>query len=49
MTLMQGLSSNLNGSFSIGNKNGTTIEIAFVADPVVKRTNTISETLVPNN
>ncbi len=36
MTLMEGLSGSLDGHFSIENKNGTTIKIAFVHDPVIK-------------
>jgi len=32
MTLMRGLSANLNGSFSIENNHGTSIKIAFIVD-----------------
>lgn len=33
MTLMQGLSEDMEGSFTIGNHNGTEIRISFVYDP----------------
>ena len=49
MSLMEGLSEDLNGSFEIESDQGTTIEIAFVQDRVVKRLNPLSETLLSSN
>lgn len=37
MSLMTGLSEDLDGSFSIENNNGTTIKISFVHDPGVRK------------
>jgi len=37
MSLIAGLSEDLDGSFSIENNNGTTIKISFAHDPAVKR------------
>ena len=37
MSLMSGLSEDLDGNFSIENNNGTTIKISFVHDPNVHR------------
>jgi two-component sensor histidine kinase len=42
MTLMAGLSEDLDGHFSIENKNGTTITISFVTDQSVKRPNALA-------
>jgi two-component sensor histidine kinase/tetratricopeptide (TPR) repeat protein len=49
MTLMRGLSNNLNGSFSIENRNGTIIKIVFVIEPANKMAGSISGDLVANN
>jgi two-component sensor histidine kinase/tetratricopeptide (TPR) repeat protein len=49
MSLMQGLSEDLEGDFSIENKNGTTIKIAFVHYVSVKHPGVFSEPLASNN
>jgi two-component system, sensor histidine kinase PdtaS len=49
MSLMEGLSEDLNGKLAIENDQGTTIEITFVQDGVVKRSNTLAEPLVSSN
>jgi two-component sensor histidine kinase len=49
MSLMQGLTEDLEGDFSIDNKNGTTIKIEFVHDVSVKRPGVFSEALASNN
>jgi two-component sensor histidine kinase len=49
MSLIQGLSEDLEGKFSIESKNGTTIKISFVHDIGVNKYNTGSALLVSNN
>jgi two-component system, sensor histidine kinase PdtaS len=50
MSLMAGLSEDLDGSFSIENKNGTTVKISFVYDAGgVKRPHTLAPSFVSNN
>jgi two-component sensor histidine kinase len=42
MSLMQGLSEDINGDFSIENHNGTSIRISFAADVAVKAAGRLS-------
>jgi two-component sensor histidine kinase len=49
MTLMQGLSEDLNGHFSIENNGGTIIKISFVRDDTIKHQDTLASTLVSTN
>ena len=49
MSLMEGLSEDLNGSFAIESDRGTAIRIAFVQDRTVKQSNTLAEPLVSSN
>jgi two-component sensor histidine kinase len=49
MSLMAGLSEDLDGNFAIENNNGTTIKISFVYDLGVKRPTTLAESFVSNN
>jgi two-component sensor histidine kinase len=49
MSLMEGLSEDLNGSFSIENNRGTTINISFADDRTVKRPHTLTASLVSSN
>ena len=49
MSLMTGLSEDLDGNFSIENKNGTTIKISFVHDKGVKKPSTLAASFVSNN
>jgi two-component system, sensor histidine kinase PdtaS len=49
MSLMEGLSEDLNGSCSIENDNGTIIKISFIQDRNVKRADTLAASLVFNN
>jgi len=49
MSLMAGLSEDLDGNFSIENNNGTRINISFVHDIGVKRPDTFAETFVSKN
>ena len=49
MSLMAGLSEDLDGNFSIENNNGTRINISFVHDIGVKRPDTLAETFVSKN
>jgi two-component system, sensor histidine kinase PdtaS len=46
MSLMAGLSEDLDGNFSIENNNGTTIRVSFVHDPGVKRPDALTASLV---
>jgi two-component sensor histidine kinase len=49
MSLMKGLSEDLDGNFSIENNNGTIIKITFVHDSAVKNRNTLAESFISNN
>jgi hypothetical protein len=49
MSLMQGLSEDLNGHFSIENVNGTIINVSFVHDQNVKRPTARAVPLVLSN
>jgi two-component sensor histidine kinase len=49
MSLMAGLSEDLDGNFSIENNNGTTIKISFVHDIGGSRHDTVTQALVSNN
>ena len=49
MSLMKGLSEDLDGNLSIENNNGTTIKVSFLHDVAVKRPATLSESFVSNN
>jgi two-component system, sensor histidine kinase PdtaS len=49
MSLMEGLGEDLNGKFSIESDNGTTINLLFVHDSIVKRHETLAASLVSNN
>ena len=49
MSLIAGLSEDLDGNFSIENNNGTTIKISFVHDQGVKRPNTLAASLISSN
>jgi len=48
MSLMKGLSEDLDGTFSIENNIGTTIKISFVHDQVVKRSETLTASFITN-
>jgi two-component sensor histidine kinase len=49
MSLMAGLSEDLDGNFSIENNNGTLIKISFVHDVNIKRPDTLVGSFVTNN
>jgi two-component sensor histidine kinase len=49
MSLMQGLSEDLNGNFTIENDRGTTINISFADDRKVKRPHTLTASFVSSN
>lgn len=49
MSLMKGLSEDIDGSFSIDNNNGTTIKISFVHDGGIKNRNPVVASLISNN
>jgi two-component sensor histidine kinase len=49
MSLMQGLSEDLNGDFAIENNNGTTIKISFIRDNGVRHQDTVASSIVSNN
>jgi two-component sensor histidine kinase len=49
MSLMQGLSEDLDGSFSIESNSGTVITITFVQDSSVKRAKIFSDAIPSNN
>ena len=49
MSLMKGLTEDLDGSFSIENNDGTTIKVSFVHEMGVKNHNLLAETFVSNN
>lgn len=49
MSLMKGLSEDLDGDFSIENNNGTVIKISFVHDPGMKNRNSLAEALISSN
>jgi two-component sensor histidine kinase len=49
MSLMEGLSEDLDGKFTIENSNGTVIKISFVYDNSVKRADTYTSSFVTNN
>jgi two-component sensor histidine kinase len=49
MSLMKGLSEDLDGHFSIENNNGTTIKITFLHESAVKRSEPLTASLVANN
>jgi two-component sensor histidine kinase len=49
MSLMAGLSEDLDGHFSIESDRGTTIKISFVCDPGSRRSDALTESFVSNN
>jgi two-component sensor histidine kinase len=49
MSLMEGLSGDLDGHFSMENNNGTTIKITFIYDHGIKRPNPLMETFAITN
>ena len=49
MSLMAGLSEDLNGTFSLENNNGTIIKISFERDISVKHQSILAESIVSNN
>jgi len=49
MSLMEGLSEDLDGKFSVENKNGTTIKVSFTHDVNVKRPDVLATSNVSNN
>jgi two-component sensor histidine kinase/tetratricopeptide (TPR) repeat protein len=49
MSLMAGLSEDLNGSFSFENDNGTAIKVSFVLDRRVKEPTTLTPSFVSSN
>ncbi|HEU5165046.1 MAG TPA: sensor histidine kinase, partial [Chitinophagaceae bacterium] len=49
MSLMKGLSEDLDGDFSIENNNGTIIKISFVYDQRAQRSSIVTESFVSNN
>ncbi|HKC37646.1 MAG TPA: sensor histidine kinase, partial [Chitinophagaceae bacterium] len=49
MSLMAGLSEDLDGTFSMENNKGTTIKISFVHDLAVKKPNSLTASFVSNN
>ena len=49
MSLMKGLSEDLDGNFSIENNNGTSIKISFVHNSGIKKPSTLVESYISNN
>jgi two-component sensor histidine kinase len=49
MSLMMGLSEDLDGKFAVENNNGTVIKISFVHDMGVRRPDTLAASFVSNN
>jgi two-component sensor histidine kinase len=49
LSLMKGLSEDIDGDLSIENRNGTFIELSFVYDPAIKRPNILAPSFVSNN
>jgi two-component sensor histidine kinase len=49
MSLMQGLSEDLNGRFSIENNNGTIIKISFILENTIRHQDTLDSSSVSNN
>ena len=49
MSLMAGLSEDLDGTFSIENNNGTIIKISFIHDKGAKKPSTLAASFVSNN
>jgi two-component sensor histidine kinase len=49
LSLMAGLSEDLDGTFSIENNNGTLIKISFTHDITIKLTGTLATSLIANN
>jgi two-component system, sensor histidine kinase PdtaS len=49
ISLMEGLTEDLDGHFSIENNNGTVIKVLFVHDPEIKRNEFLSSQIVSNN
>ncbi|MFC0773448.1 tetratricopeptide repeat-containing sensor histidine kinase [Terrimonas alba] len=49
MSLMKGLSEDLNGTFSIENNNGTEIKISFVHDAEIRKHDVLTTSFVSNN
>ena len=49
MSLMAGLSEDLDGTFSIENNNGTLIKVSFIHDISVRRPDTLTASLIANN
>lgn len=49
MSLMEGLSGDLEGTFTIENNNGTTIAVSFVHKPGIHRMNVVPASYVSNN
>jgi two-component sensor histidine kinase len=49
MSLIAGLSEDLDGDLSITNNNGTIIEMSFMYDPGVRRHAVVNTSFVPNN
>lgn len=49
MSLMKGLSEDLDGNFSIENSNGTTVKVSFVYDPSIKNHDATAATFISNN
>jgi hypothetical protein len=49
MSLIAGLSLDLDGNFFIENENGTVINVSFVYDEAIKRHETLAAAFVSNN
>ncbi|MBC7935481.1 MAG: hypothetical protein H7Y86_09045, partial [Rhizobacter sp.] len=49
MSLMAGLSEDLDGSFAMENNNGTTIKISFIHDLAIKQPHIPASSLITNN
>ena len=49
MSLMKGLSEDLDGNFSIENNNGTAIKISFMHDMGIKKPSTLATSFISNN
>jgi len=49
LSLMKGLSEDLDGNFSIENNNGTIITISFVHEIGVKKLDTFAASFISNN
>ena len=49
MSLMKGLSEDIDGNFSIENKDGTIIKVSFVCDPEIRNRTNLASPFISNN